>query len=292
MISDKCIICHRSALKLWKKVDRTKIYACTNCLLGITEKKTIKRGVLYASEGLYNLESYRGREGVQEKKFDEIILIIRSFLREGDILEVGAGHGLFARMLQKNKRYRTHVVEPNLRLVYLNKVKHRVKSYKKTYEEFLKTNKKKFKLVIFMDVLEHFKNPKAILEKTRKILDRKGLVLILLPNYKSLMANMSKNWPWWMVEDHKFHFSPRSLERLAQVTGYEVRYLSTFENFHDFRKSLDGNFTHIKNKFKRRFEKLVFYLGFFPLYFALRKLIWLAGRGGLICMVAQKRSRN
>ena len=283
-----CLVCGEKKFRLTKKIGENRIYECVSCSLAVTQygKKT-KKSVLYGKKGMYNLKNYQSEEKRQSKKFKEIASVVKNFVRQGKVLEVGAGYGLFASLLVKNK-YKLNVVEPHLKLIYLNKLKNKVKISTKTYEQFLRANKERFDLITFIDVLEHFKNPEVLFKKTSAILLDQGLVLILLPNHRSLMQALTKNWSWWMTEDHKYHFSSKSIKQFLINNNFEIKYFATFENWYDFRKNLDGNFTHIKDRNRRRMLKGIFFAFFIPLYFALRKIMWKLGYGGELCVVASK----
>jgi len=100
-----------------------------------------------------------------------------------------------------------------------------------------------------MDVLEHFKDPVANLKKAKLLLKEDGILVIQTPNYKSLMARICKDWAWWMIEDHKFFFSPKSLKKILNKSEFETESFKTYEDWEDFKKNLDGNFMEIKSVF-------------------------------------------
>jgi 2-polyprenyl-3-methyl-5-hydroxy-6-metoxy-1,4-benzoquinol methylase len=132
---------------------------------------------------------------------------------------------------------------------------------------FSKT-KKKYKLVIFMDTIKHFKNPKSVLAKVKKILVKDGLIAILTPNYKSRMTDIAKNGA-------RFYFSPYSMKLLFLSLGYEIQYKTTFDNYYDFKKTIKSSAIRV--------------LLLSPLYFLTRRFFWLTGRGGLVFVLAGKR---
>jgi len=282
----KCILCNRSSLIFFKKVKSKKLYKCPECNLIYTEKKKLNIKV-QKKRNLYNLANYLSNWKIQEIKIKNIILILQSKLKYGKILEVGSGFGLFAHILASNLNYKIEVLEPKLPLYFLKKNKD-ILIHRLTYQRYLKKCVKKYDCIIFIDVIEHFDNPYKILIKTKKIMKKNGLVAIQVPNYKSLMAWLCNNWSWWMVEDHKVHFSSESIARLLKRAGFTILHFHTYEPFYDLKKNLDGNFTSITNQIIRKISKLIYFSIFFPLYFALRKVIWQLGYGGLIFVIARK----
>lgn len=275
----RCPLCSNKDLRILKTVKKVDIYECERCKLGISSK------VLGSEEKLYSLPNYRKEEVKHSRKFRRVIGILRRFIKKGKIIEVGAGHGLFSNLLLREDSFQIEIIEPYLSASYLRKAE--IKIYKTTYERFLTKNKTKYDLIVFLDVLEHFVNPKEILNKTKKILKRQGFVLIVLPNYKSIMAKICKNWAWWMVEDHYFHFSPQSMKEILRQTGFNVEYMTSFESMSDFKKNLDGNYSEIKNPILRKLLKLITMYPFLLFYLLIRLSVWRLKFGGLLLTVAQ-----
>lgn len=284
----KCLACGSEKLKLFKTIDRIEILECKKCKLALTKSGILKN--TNVSEG-YNLKNYLEVKKQQETKFNHIIKILNQFLSaKNSILDIGAGFGLFSSLLDKNKYdYKIEVIEPSLPLYFLKNCSKKVVIKKINYQTFLVENKKKFDCILFLDSLEHFINPADVLKKTTEILDKNGYIVINLPNYQSLMRKLCNNWSWWMVEDHKWHFSPSSIKAFLKKNNLETFHFETYENFWDFKKNLDGNFIKIKNRILRRLIKAFFIFSFFPFYFTCKKIIWYFGYGGLMLIIAKKR---
>ena len=277
---NKCIICSKET-KLYKKINTVIISECADCKLAVTNNSP-KTKNLY-NNTVYNLDHYLSLKKSQHNKFQDIANNINHIIDRGDILEVGGGFGLFSSILANNTKYHIEVVEPHLSLHFIQNNRNIIK-HKKTYEEFLKSNKKKYDCVILLDVLEHFPHPDVILKQTKNILTEKGFIALQFPNYTSLMARICENWSWWMIEDHKFHFSPRSSKLLLNKEDFKIVYSRTYEGMYDLKKNLDGNFCK-----EEKIKKIIFFVLFFPLYSVIRKLLWHFGFGGLIFLIAEKK---
>ena len=283
----KCKLCGNKNLTIIKKINKSNIYECKLCKCSYTDKKALSKKNLYQKRGIYNFKDYENIKNNQKKKFLKLISKLKEYLPKGEILDVGAGYGLFSHLLLKSKDYKIEVIEPNLSLDYIKNEKKIIK-HKISYNAFLKKHNKKFNCICFLDVIEHFNYSERILKKTKTILYNNGFLLIQVPNYKSLMARLCKNWSWWMVEDHIYHFSTKSIKKVVEKAGYSILSINTYETFYDFKKNLDGNFTDIKNSKLRKLNKGLFYIIFFPLYFLLRRIFWKFGYGGLIYLIAKK----
>jgi len=204
------------------------------------------------------------------------------------LLDIGAGFGHLSSILNKLGRFQINLVEPLVKPKYL--LDKNITLHKTDYEHFL--SKQKFDLVLMVDVIEHFQNPVRNLLRTKKILKKRGYLMIQTPNYKSLMAKICRNWSWWMPQDHKLLFSIRSIKNILETSGFQTVFLMTYEDFHDFKKNLDGNFVGIKNKLLKKLSKGVFLTLFIPIYFLFRQIIWRLGYGGLIFLVAKRYNNN
>ena len=280
----ECPICRSKKLSLLKTIEGIHILECKKCDLGISSKT--KRVELYGKKSLYNLEAYQESQTRQIKKFQYIVRIINR-LGVSSILEIGGGYGLFSKILSKSKKVRIEMVEPNLYPHYAKSARN-IKHYKDSFDHFSSKTKRRYDLVVFLDVFEHLLNPRRVLKKVQGLLNTNGYILILLPNYKSLMAKICKHWSWWMIEDHKYHFSPNSMQRLLIGENFKLEYIGTYEDYYDFKKNLDGNFTSIRNPLVRKVKKGVYFSLFLPIYFAFRKIVWKFLYGGLLIVVAKK----
>lgn len=282
----KCPICNNRRLSKLKVVDGIPILECKKCQLGISSRN--KKIDLYHTKVLYDSKQYRKSEERQVKKFEHIAKLVKS-LNIKSVLEVGAGYGLFSKILSQNKKLSLEIVEPYLKPIYAKSIKN-IKIHNVTFDDFFKKTKtrKVYDLVVFLDVFEHLVEPREVLKKVKKLLNKDGDLLILLPNYRSLMAKICRNWSWWMIEDHKWHFSPQSMEKLLVSEGFKLEILSSFEDFYDFKKNLDGNFEKVRLSLIRWIQKGFFFLFFLPLYFLFRKMLWKLNYGGLLLVIARR----
>ncbi len=299
MICPLCLKVEARRLKIEKGVE---IFECVGCKLGFVKKEnTISSRSYQDGKGLelYDFAGYKREEEKLTKRFERLVKIILEYKKSGSVLDVGAGFGLFSSILVKNGRYQVDIIEPNVELFYLREVPHDL--YKISLEKFLKLTKlgdrgglsmrkqkKLYDLIILLDVIEHLENPIECLRKLRLHLVPRGILVIQTPNYKSLMARICKKWAWWMIEDHKYFFSPKSIKLILKKAGFKELYFSTYEDWEDFRINLDGNFEDVKNKLLRKILKATFVSLFIPTYFVIRNLSWKAGRGGLIFVIAKK----
>ncbi len=278
-----CPICHKSSLRKLKKIKSTQIFECLECSLSI-----IPRNIISKRTSWYSLGDYQDEANRFKKRFVQLTRIIHSFAPKGKVLDIGSGFGLLSSILNKLGDYDFHLIDKEIEPYYFQKAKN-CQFKKVDFLRFIGKNKEKYDLALMFDILEHFKDPLSILIKIRNILHNNSYLVIQTPNYQSLMANICYHWSWWMVEDHKIVFSPKSIKKLLNLTGFKIVYFKTYEDWYDFKKNLDGNFQKLESTFIRRLVKLFLLAPFFMFYFILRKVFWFFGLGGLIFLVAKKK---
>lgn len=280
-----CQICKSKVNRIYKVVKNVEIFECKNCLIAFTKNIPSLEGSNQNGRLFYHFKGYKKEERKLRKRFKRLVEIIKRYKKSGKALDVGGGFGLFTSILLSKGKFTVGIIEPENLLQYINILKHKV--YRTSFEQF-RGRRKTYDIIIMMDVLEHFSNPIANLKKAKSLLKSDGILVVQTPNYKSLMARICRDWAWWMVEDHKFFFSPKSLKLMLKKVGFEVDYFITYEDFVDFKKNLDGNFIKLKNKIIRKLIKSIFYLFFLPVYFLSRNTLWKHGSGGLIFTIAKR----
>lgn len=283
----RCILCKRSLFVNVTYVGRNEIYECPTCELAVTSKVTGTKKKLYGTSKFYSPLAAKANIDKYVAKYERVIERMSMFVGNGKVLDVGGGFGLFSALLSKEKSFKVTVLEPNLKPFFIEKFKG-VKWIKRAFSKF-RGRRRMYSAITFLDVLEHFKDPVMALHKSRELLKFNGYVVILVPNYKSTMRALSRSWPWWMVEDHHFHFSRISLKRILAQTGFRLRYLESFEDRTDFWLSLQGNYGKVKPHYLRKMIKILTLPLIFVIYLVLRPLLWKLYNGGLLLAIAQKK---
>jgi len=240
-----CPLCFKNNINTLRFEKGIKIYQCVDCEFGFLNEEGFKKQKKLSKTFSYSFDEYILNKDRLEKRFKKLAKIILKFKNKGKLLDIGAGFGLLTSVIYRLGNFNIAVVEPECKPYFLKNIPKKI--FKKNLEDFLKINNEKFDLILLMDILEHLKNPKKSLLQIRKILKDNGVLVIQLPNYKSLMAKICKNWSWWMIEDHKYFFSPKSIKKLIKKAGFQLTFFKTYEDFYDLKKNLDGNFLIFKN---------------------------------------------
>lgn len=80
-----------------------------------------------------------------------------------------------------------------------------------------------FDVVTLWQVLEHARRPALLFREVRRILKRDGIVYLALPNFASLEFMLFRTkWFNLDVPRHLYHYTPKTIERLAERNGLKV----------------------------------------------------------------------
>lgn len=141
-------------------------------------------------------------------------------LQHGVLLEIGAGTGAFANTMERAGWIVTGL-EPDvvarekalenyhLKLGELGNLESRVGET--------------FDAITLWHVLEHVHDLHGYLEKFVEILKPSGRLIVAVPNHTSYDASVYKEfWAAYDVPRHLYHFSPKSMEVLLELKGFEI----------------------------------------------------------------------
>jgi SAM-dependent methyltransferase len=88
-----------------------------------------------------------------------------------------------------------------------------------------------FDVVTLFEVIEHVKDPLSLFEECRRVLRKRGLLVIRTGNTDSWTAHYRKDrWEYFSISEHGGHisfFNPVSVGRLAERSGFSVEWLKT-----------------------------------------------------------------
>lgn len=142
---------------------------------------------------------------------------IRKYIKQGSILDFGAGTGEF---LNRMKSYYWNVegVEPNQTARELAILKGlNLKS------ELSDLERRNFDVISLWHVLEHLPDLENKIKVFRELLSEEGILIIAVPNYKSYDATYYKNkWAAWDVPRHLWHFSRDGIKDKLAESGFEL----------------------------------------------------------------------
>ena len=80
----------------------------------------------------------------------------------------------------------------------------------------------KFDIIIFRHIIEHFEDPRSMLEKATEYIDKDGCLLVIVPNINSLGRYLFGTKWSWVLPIHCNFFTPKSIKEIINNTGFEV----------------------------------------------------------------------
>ena len=167
---------------------------------------------------------------VQKIMFRYKLFLIRIYLKGNKILDYGAGSGKFAAYLSK-KNLKISALEPYNKEINSQPLLNI--SVFKNIDDIPKSNR--YDGVTLWHVLEHLKNPGQVLSEINNLLDKKGVLIIAVPNINSFDArHYNSLWAAFDVPRHIWHFTSKGIISLVESRGFkfEKKYPLFFDAFY------------------------------------------------------------
>jgi len=139
---------------------------------------------------------------------------IRKFKTGGRLLDVGCSTGVF--LDEAAKYFEVEGLELSNWAATRAAARHKV--HRMTLENL--DVSRPFDVVTLFGVIEHFEDPKAELEKARRLLNRNGLLVIYTGDVDAWLPRLlGKKW-WWYQGMHFYYFSHATLGRVLSDLGF------------------------------------------------------------------------
>ena len=155
-----------------------------------------------------------------------------TLLKNGSILDYGAGTGYFARAMEKAGWDITAIEKsPQARELAQKEF-----GFRMFPEEHLKQiEDKELDVVTLWHVMEHIQELDTFWDELYRILDDTGIAVIAVPNCKSYDAmHYKENWAAYDVPRHLWHFTPGTIMRWGEKHNFilEREYTMPFDGFY------------------------------------------------------------
>jgi SAM-dependent methyltransferase len=145
------------------------------------------------------------------------------------ILDVGAGYGHVLHALGERHAGATRVAIESSDECQRHLQSLDVEVVRAPIEEFLERVKHPFNVIVLSHVLEHFADPRRILDLLRPALEPGGILCLEVPNVPAESRGGFLGHPWVSPfdEPHMTFFSKPTLAALVERAGYDVLFCET-----------------------------------------------------------------
>jgi len=246
---DQCPCCGSAAIsKAFDCKDYTvshtsfEVWRCSNCTFLFTQYAPTAAtiGPYYQSdayvshtdthEGLVNQLYHRVRRITLKSKRSLVKKL--TGVKHGILLDVGAGTGAFANTMQQ-AGWQVTGLEPDESARSIAQSRYGLPLGSLT--ELPELSPSSYDAITLWHVLEHVHDLHGYLHTFERLLKPTGRLLIAVPNYTSYDAQVyQQHWAAYDVPRHLYHFSPKSMQVLAEDHCFTIEQLKPmwFDSFY------------------------------------------------------------
>jgi len=171
---------------------------------------------------------HKGRESYSEF----LCGLVKQRRSSGKVLDIGCSYGYLLKKLEENG-FDTYGIDVSKESIEEAKKLTNAKLKVISAEARLPFESDFFDVITMFDVIEHIKNYETSLKEAYRILKKKGLLLIITPNSRSILRFLlGKNWSWYKDPTHVNIFSEKRLRAMLKVIGFKNLNFKTFFNFY------------------------------------------------------------
>ena len=246
---NKCPLCKSNALKkrfackdYFATGEAFDIYECTDCHFVFTQDVPDEKEIGRYYESPAYISHSNTSKGITNKLYHLVRrIMLRSktnlverltLLKNGKLLDYGAGTGHFARAMAK-KGWDVTAIEKSDEARELAKKDFGFEMH--PIEALAGIKDKELDVVTMWHVMEHIQDLDKIWSELHRILDDTGIAIVAVPNCSSYDAEYyGENWAAYDVPRHLWHFTPSTIMNIAQKHNFilERCYTMPFDGFY------------------------------------------------------------
>ena len=201
-----------------------RVVECRDCGLVYTNPRVA------ASELLDEYEKTKDEDYFSEAEARSMnaylsIAVIRRFLANGRLLDVGCSTGFFLNAARLS--FEVEGVEPSRWAREFAREKLKLKVDHTTLDE-AKFPDGRFDAVTLNDVIEHVPDPLSLLKEVHRITRPGGIIYVMTPDIDSLSAKLLGGRWWGLRPAHIYYFSTDTLTDLLEKAGYERLFAGSY----------------------------------------------------------------
>ena len=259
-----CDLCASTERKIIDK--KGNVIQCKKCGLKFVTPRPKQKDISETYNWNYNNCPGWGEVNPEAQLiYERRFAFVKKFIKEGKILDVGAGRGEFLFKVKKTNKWQYFGTETSRYAVEFAKEKFGIELSFGQLED-LGYQENSFDAVTFWHVLEHLPFPSGAIKEARRILKNEGFLFIAVPNdswlgrrhfFKNAFKKainrlplkkklrLKKMYPEIDEEGNKhlFYFTPHTLRKLLEKHGFYIK-----------RHSVDYDYEKLEPKIERKYR--------------------------------------
>ncbi|MEO6131964.1 MAG: class I SAM-dependent methyltransferase [Saprospiraceae bacterium] len=156
-------------------------------------------------------------------------------IRNHDILEIGSSTGEFLNACRTFGAKSLKGVEISEFASNIAREKFKLDITHSTFEDF--NSDKKYDVIFMFHVIEHVKDPVAVIAKCSSLLNKGGTLIMETPNWDSFESQFyGAQWVGWQAPFHTYLYSPATMRILITKAGIHLDriHFNSFSNSYSF----------------------------------------------------------
>ncbi len=227
----KCVLCEKTNFEtISTKVrdsKKHKIIKCKNCThIQLYPLQSIKEYKKFYDENrqIKNIKFDFKIEKLEKKsEFDvqrRLKIVKKNSKKNDKILEIGSGNGFLLKKLF-NLGYDIIGIEISKERRLISKKLSNAPVLNCEISN-ARNHLGKFDKIILFQVLEHITEPEKFLKKLYKLLNKKGTIIIEVPNVEDFQLSLNQSYQsWFWQKAHVNYFSKKTLSRTVKKAGFK-----------------------------------------------------------------------
>lgn len=227
-----------SVCPLCGTTDAARVYPgfarCAKCGLVRTEPPPAPspsdEAGLYGGDYFTQRNAYLARRDEFTRLFAALLDQVAVFKPAGRLLDVGCGPGL---LLEEARRRGYTVAGCDVSAWAVDYARQQGLDARVGLLEDLAYPTASFDVALANHTLEHVPDPLPFLREMGRLLKSDGLLVIGVPNFGSLMSSLMRaRWHALLPDQHYWHFTPATLDRMLRAAGFAPRRILTQTGSH------------------------------------------------------------
>jgi SAM-dependent methyltransferase len=231
-----CRVCDSQRCSLYLEGRGYRVVKCLDCGLRYINPQPTDRELW---DFYSDFDSHSTWRGNGEERFDRAVRkIISRYQPNGSVLDIGSSRGNFL-LAMRRAGYTVYGVEPSQRNSEFARSVNHIETCTSSVEAFVAaTTCSGFDVITMLNVLEHIKDPQAVLIRLRRLLTADGILVLIVPDAHLhafvgrarkllgfsdpfLMRPQSRPLVGFDPPAHVCSIEPRTITELIQKCGFK-----------------------------------------------------------------------